>query len=154
MARALNIMACAPITSKDLKRMRTYFYSYESKLPMEKFSLKNMNKMKMIHYALKMVFQCSKSSSFVSFWYSASSFHLPTDSTKPIICIGPGTGIAPYRGFWQHWDWLREQDPNIQVIFLSLTFFFRRPQNIFSLCCHLFVLLLLKITREQWARPQ
>lgn len=51
-----------------------------------------------------------------SFLNSASSFHLPKDPTKPIILIGPGTGIAPYRAFWQHWDYLKEQEPNTQVI--------------------------------------
>jgi cytochrome P450 / NADPH-cytochrome P450 reductase len=30
---------------------------------------------------------------------TASSFRLPTDPTGPVIMIGAGTGIAPYRGF-------------------------------------------------------
>lgn len=46
---------------------------------------------------------------------SATGFHLPKDNTKPIILIGPGTGIAPYRGFWQHWDYLKNENPDIQV---------------------------------------
>ncbi|CAG9822005.1 unnamed protein product [Phaedon cochleariae] len=33
---------------------------------------------------------------------SAPSFHLPNDSTRPVILVGPGTGIAPFRAFWQH----------------------------------------------------
>lgn len=31
----------------------------------------------------------------------AQSFHLPTDGSVPVIMIGNGTGIAPFRSFWQ-----------------------------------------------------
>ncbi|XP_022086343.1 nitric oxide synthase, brain-like isoform X1 [Acanthaster planci] len=31
----------------------------------------------------------------------APSFRMPEDQTAPMILVGPGTGIAPYRSFWQ-----------------------------------------------------
>lgn len=32
---------------------------------------------------------------------SANTFHLPENPLSPCILIGPGTGISPYRSFWQ-----------------------------------------------------
>ena len=34
------------------------------------------------------------------FYIRVSQFHLPQKS-EPVIMIGPGTGIAPFRSFWQ-----------------------------------------------------
>ena len=38
---------------------------------------------------------------FVYLFYRAKTFHMPEDGTVPIIMVGPGTGIAPFRSFWQ-----------------------------------------------------
>ncbi|XP_028855964.1 nitric oxide synthase 2b, inducible [Denticeps clupeoides] len=35
------------------------------------------------------------------FVHSSNGFHLPTDPTSPTILVGAGSGIAPYRSFWQ-----------------------------------------------------
>ena len=42
--------------------------------------------------------------------YRANGFHMP-EADVPLMMVGPGTGIAPFRSFWQQREADMEQFP-------------------------------------------
>ncbi|XP_057298420.1 nitric oxide synthase, inducible-like isoform X2 [Hydractinia symbiolongicarpus] len=47
---------------------------------------------------------------------SAPKFRLPKDDSAPVIMVGPGTGIAPFRSFWQQRD-VEDKTSNMYLFF-------------------------------------
>ncbi|XP_078600036.1 nitric oxide synthase 1-like isoform X2 [Branchiostoma floridae x Branchiostoma japonicum] len=61
---------------------------------------------------------------------AAQNFHLPEDPTVPLMMVGPGTGIAPFRSFWQHRQMeVTSGDPHHRPKFGQMTLVFGCRQS-------------------------
>ena len=47
------------------------------------------------------------------------SFYLPDNTVAPVIMVGPGTGIAPFRSFWQKRKFEKQREC---IIVLKMTY--------------------------------
>nr|AJA40861.1 nitric oxide synthase egg isoform [Philanthus triangulum] len=57
-----------------------------------------------VHYGVcsNYLREISDGESLYVFVRSAPNFYMPVEIKAPMILVGPGTGIAPFRGFWHH----------------------------------------------------
>lgn len=52
--------------------------------------------------------------SSVPIWVKGGSLQLPKTPETPVLCVGPGTGIAPFRAVWQHLQHLADEQRDEQ----------------------------------------
>lgn len=58
---------------------------------------------------------------------NAPNFRLPKEREVPIIMVGPGTGIAPFRAFWEHRYKLKQLNQTAEYGKMKLFFGCRFP---------------------------
>lgn len=64
----------------------------------------------------------------VYFRKNISMFQLPENTVKPLILIGPGTGVAPYLGFLEEREYLKENNPDMKFGEVWMFFGCRNPK--------------------------
>ncbi len=108
----------ASLLVTQLSKLQPRFYSISSSpkisddihITLGVVELKRQNRP--IHYGVcsKWLDEISPSEIVPSFIRGAPSFRLPEDRTCPIIMVCAGTGIAPFRSFWQERKIDKEMD--------------------------------------------
>lgn len=81
------------------------------------------------HYGVcsNFLFQTEIGNSVFGFIRSAPNFRIPDDNCVPIIMVGPGSGIAPFRAFWQHREIQMKMKDNEEFGKMTLFFGCRCP---------------------------
>jgi len=63
------------------------------------------------------------------YFRSAPSFHLPENKADSIVMVGPGTGVAPFRSFWEHrLHDIKHANPGAKIGAMTLFFGCRNRQ--------------------------
>jgi sulfite reductase (NADPH) flavoprotein alpha-component len=87
----------------------------------------------MTHYGVASTFLSkAKPGTPVKVFVRHSDFSLPASPSTPIVLVGPGTGIAPFRSFWQERSGI-EVRPTPDSALIFFFFFFATEILIFVL---------------------
>ncbi|XP_066586894.1 nitric oxide synthase, salivary gland [Prorops nasuta] len=108
-----SVKPFAPLLIHYLTPLQPRFYSISSSPEVHKGQIhltvavvqyKTQGGAGSLHYGVcsNYLHQISDGESLYVFVRSAPSFYMPAQVEAPIILVGPGTGIAPFRGFWHH----------------------------------------------------
>ncbi|XP_076182998.1 nitric oxide synthase isoform X1 [Ptiloglossa arizonensis] len=108
-----SVKPLAPLLLLHLTPLQPRFYSISSSPDVHKGQIhltvaivqyKTQGGSGQDHYGVCSNYLCDVSDGepLYVFVRSAPNFYMPTISKAPMILVGPGTGIAPFRGFWHH----------------------------------------------------